>query len=114
MPFLALLIFIGKIPLVIATGAFIIITSFTYTLTNVQVMVSSKFASIGVGHSGAVAALLNAFASFGVLIASVLFGFIAENFSWQAVVIFCIILIAVALLLIIPAYIMWKRFLNAD
>ena len=114
LPFLILLIFIGKIPFIIATASFIIITSFTYALTNVQVMVSSKFASMGVGHSGAVAALLNAFASFGVLIASILFGFVAENFNWQMVVILCIALVGIAIIFALPAYIMWKKFLNND
>lgn len=111
-PFMIVLLSIGKIPQLAATLSLMIVTSLLYQLNNMQVIISSKFAAKGVGHSGAVTSLLNSFASFGVLIAGALFGFIAENFSWQAVIIFCFILTIIAVFLTVPAYFMWKKFLR--
>ena len=112
LPFVVALLWIGKIPQIVAILSLIIITTLSFCLNNVQIMISSKFAHFGESHSGAVASLSNGFASFGVLIASVLFGYLAENFSWKAVLVCCILLIVLSVLLLIPAYFMWRRFLK--
>lgn len=110
LPLAFALIFIGSIPQTAAILSLILITSLTYVMTSVQVMFSSRFAAKGVGHSGAVAAMLNGFASFGVLIASGVFGYLAENFSWQTVSVFCVILTVTAVVLAVPAMIQWEKF----
>ncbi len=110
MPLVIALVFIGKIPQLVAIICLVLLTTFTYSMNSVQIMFSSKFASKGVGHSGAVASLLNAFASFGVLIASAVFGYLAENYSWQTVCLFSVVLTALSIMLAVPGMIQWGKF----
>lgn len=112
LPFTVLMLKIGEIPQLAAIASFMIITTLSFTLNNVSIRISSKFASFGESLSGGIASIMNGFASFGVLVASVLFGYVAENYSWQAVMLCCVGLLVLSILLLVPAYFLWKRFLK--
>lgn len=112
LPFVVLMLKIGAIPQMLAVVSFVVITSITFSLNNIGIRVSSKFAGFGESCSGAVASIMNGFASFGVLVASVLFGYLAENFGWRAVIISCILMLGLSIAVLIPAYFMWRKFLK--
>ncbi len=114
LPFACIMLKIGNVHQLLAFGAFAVITTLTYTLNGVQVMISSAFAEKGLNCSGSVAALLNGFASLGVLAASVFFGYVAENYNWYSVVLIAVILIIAALFICLPAYFMWKKFKSSN
>lgn len=111
-PFVLTLLGIGTISQLMAIVCFVLISTLTCGTTNITAVMSVRLAEKGYGHSGSLAGIVNGFASLATVIASTLFGYIAEYFDWQRVIVYCIVFFSVAFLLAIPAYFLWKRFIK--
>ena len=108
-PFMVLLLWIGKIHVALVVLFLTIITTMMYAGHQlINVIIPSHFAKMG--KTGSVSAILNAFASFGAVIASFAFGYIAENYGWSATTASWIVIAAVACLFSLVAAPRWKRF----
>ncbi len=112
LPFAFILISIGRISQLFAIICFVFISTLTYVSTNITAMMSVRLSEKGYGHSGSLAGIINGFSSLSVVIASALFGYVAERFDWKTVIFCCIVCLSVSVFLIIPAYFMWKRFIG--
>lgn len=111
LPLLTLMLLIGKLPLVPVVLLLAAITTCMYAGNQLLgVMIPMEFDAYG--KVGIVAGILNAFASFGVMIASYLFGLIAEHFGWQATIGSWIALALVAIIMLLAAAPLWKRFVG--
>ncbi len=111
-PFALILLGIGSIPQTLALICFIFISTLTYCSINITAMMSVRLSEKGVGHSGSLAGIANGFSALSIVVASALFGYVADHFDWQIVIICSLVFLLVSVLLIIPAYFMWKKFIN--
>lgn len=108
-PFMVVLLWTGSIPVALVVFALTVITTMMYAGHQlINVIIPSRFSKYG--KEGSVCAILNAFASFGAVAASYLFGFLAENYGWNATIVSWIVLAGLAVLLTTLAAPMWKRF----
>ena len=78
----------------------------------INVILPSFF--IKTGRAGSVSAILNAFASFGAVIANFLFGYLAESHGWSVTTASWIVITVVALLFSLLAVPRFKRLLSAE
>lgn len=112
-PFTVLLLLTGKIPVLIVVLLLIIITTMMYAGHQlVDIIIPSFFAKYN--KAGAVASLINALASFGAVVASILFGFLAENYGWSATIISWIVFGAVAFAFCFLAVPLWTKFTKEE
>ena len=111
LPFTALLLLIGKIPVLMVVVLLTTVTTFTYAGSQlVNVIIPSKFAKMNV--SGGVASVINAVASFGALAANSGFGFMADRFGWTATIWSWNILMGVAIIFAFLSIQKWNKFVN--
>jgi sugar phosphate permease len=108
-PFLVLLLWTGEIAVALVVLALTVITTIMYAGHQLQnVIIPSRFSKIG--REGSVSSVLNAFASFGIVVANFSFGFMAEHFGWQATITSWLVIAAVAFVFATLAAPLWKRF----
>lgn len=111
LPFVALLLFTGKIHVLWVAALFTAFTTMMYAVHQfINVLTPASFAKYNC--AGSISAILTALASFGIVVASFLFGFLAENFGWTTTMISWIVFCAVALLLCLLASPLWKKFIK--
>ncbi|MEE0944120.1 MAG: MFS transporter [Clostridia bacterium] len=109
LPFNILLLLTGKVPV----GVIVVLLTVTTTMMYaghqlINVIIPSYFAKYG--RTGSVAALLNAVASFGIVIANISFGYLAQHFGWGATIISWIIIVSVSLIACAAATPIWEKF----
>ena len=110
-PLLCLLLPLGKTPLVIVT--MVLMTSTTLMTTVSQITnfaVPLAFAKYG--KAGTVAGFLNLFSCFGIMLASWLYGYIAENFGWITNICVWIGVGTIACISCFIATPLWSRFIK--
>jgi len=108
-PFTVALLFIGKIPVAPVVIFLAIITTMMYAAHQlIDVVIPAHFAKYG--YSGSVASIVNAIASYGAVVANILFGVVAQNFGWSVTIVFWIAFAVIAFVLCAVASPMWKRF----
>lgn len=108
-PLLMLLLPLGKTPLFIVTLVLIISTTLMTTVSQItNFAIPLAFAKYG--KSGTVAGFLNLFSSFGIMLASWLYGYVADNFGWIANIWVWISIGAIACISCFIATPMWKKF----
>lgn len=111
-PFMIVLLWTGSIPVALVVLALTVITTMMYAGHQlINVIIPSRFSKFG--KEGSICAILNAFASFGAVAASYLFGFLAENYGWNATIVSWIVLAGIAVLLTALAAPLWKRFFRS-
>lgn len=114
LPFTIIMVWVGKAPMMVVTCSFVIISCITYFMNEIAVSMPARFAEKGFECGGSIGSLINGFGSIGVLLASMGFGYIAENFDWQTVIVCCIVLTVSALVLSLAATYLWTRFLKSE
>lgn len=108
-PFMVLLLWIGDIPVALVVLFLTIITTMMYAGHQlINVIIPSRFSKLG--KTGSISAVLNAFASFGAVIANFLFGFLAENYGWSTTTASWIVIAVIAVIFSLLAVPRWKRF----
>ncbi len=109
LPFIGMIILIGKVPVVLAVLALALIITFMTAASQVtNVIIPATFAKQG--KTGAISGILNTFGAFGCMAGSYMYGYIAEHFNWTATGIMSFFLVVVAILFILCATPLWKRF----
>lgn len=109
LPFMITLLWIGKISVALVVFALTVITTIMYAGHQLQnVIIPSRFSKLG--KQGSVSAVVNAFASFGVVAANFGFGYLAEHYGWKATTTSWIIIAIVAFVFTAIAAPRWKRF----
>lgn len=107
-PFYAMILFIGKVPEWSILICSIVTTTILYAMGRVNVRIASQFERYG--YSATVVSMLNAMASFGVVIANGGFGIIADNFGWQAVTLVLLSACTLSAIAYLLTSIIWKKF----
>ncbi len=111
LPLMVVLLWMGKIPLVVSVILLSGITTLMYSGHQfINVIIPAFFAKYN--KTGSVAALLNAFASFGAVAANFGLGYIAEHYGWNGTIIIWIILATISFVLCMAAVPLWERFTN--
>lgn len=109
LPFTVALMLIGKISIIPIVLFLAVITTMMYAAHQIiDVIIPAHFSKYG--HSGSVASIINAVASFGAVVANILFGYVAENYGWNATIVFWIAFAAIAFVVCAVASPVWKRF----
>ena len=109
LPFTALLLFIGKIPVGAVVVFLTLVTTFMYAGHQlINVIIPSRFAKMNL--SGGVASLLNAVASFGAVIANFGYGFLADLFGWKATILSWNIMALIAIVFTFLSVKSWGKF----
>ena len=112
LPMCILMVFIGKIPLALVFVALMLSTTLTYTMTSIMVRISNGFARYG--YSGTVSGFLNALTCFGIVIASYLYGYLADASGWGAVTALWVIICALAIVCGGVGFLFWRKFLQRE
>ncbi len=109
MPFTVALLLIGKLPVAPIVVFLAVITTMMYAAHQlIDVIIPAHFSKYG--HSGSVASIVNAIASYGAVVANLIFGFVAQNYGWNTTIIFWIAFATIAFVLCAIAAPIWKRF----
>lgn len=113
LPLFGLLLLIGKLPLMLVVLLLAVVTTFMYAGNQLfNVMMPTAFAPYG--KTGTIAGILNGFACFGSMIASYLFGLIADHFGWSITIGSWIGLALIAVLMTLAAAPLWSRFVKSE
>ncbi len=108
-PFTLLLLLIGKISVLFIVLFLAVITTLMYAAHQLMdVIIPAHFSRYG--HSGSVASIVNAIASYGAVVANILFGYVAQNYGWNTTIIFWIVFAVIAFVMCTIATPIWKRF----
>ena len=62
------------------------------------------------GKNGLAAGISNAAASFGIVLYSYVFSFVADNFGWRAVIVLSVVLLTLAIIFGCIALLQYRRF----
>lgn len=108
LPMYAVVLMIGKAPQWTIILSIVIATTILYSIGNINVRISSAFERYG--YSATASGLLNAMASFGIVLANGGFGLIADHFGWGSVTTILFVTCFAAVLLCIPATFLWRKF----
>ena len=107
---LAVLPFIGKIPMWFAVMMLILFQVAVNFSSSYSPSMYGRFAPYG--YSGTAAGLTSAVASFGDVFSGVGYGLIAEKFGWSGVTLVWLVLIVLIIVGYLIVNIFWKRFFN--
>ena len=108
-PFMAMILLIGKIPVFAVVALLTIVTTFMYSGHQlINVIIPSCFAKVNM--SGSIAAVLNSIASFGAVVANFGYGYLADNFGWTTTIMSWNIMAVIGALFAFLAVKQWGRF----
>lgn len=113
LPFTALLLFTGKISVWLIVLMLIVVTTMMYGGNRIVTVIIPSFYT-KYGKVGSMAGILNAIASFGILVSTYGFGVLAEKMGWSSTIISWIIIAAVALIFCVAAVPIWRKFTNEN
>lgn len=108
LPMYFIILFIGRLPQWSMILSMIVATTVLYAIGNINVRVSNAYEPYG--YSATASGMLNALASFGIVLANGGFGYLAEHFGWNSVTVLLFASCAAAVLLCIPAGFLWRKF----
>ena len=111
LPFTLLLLFTGKIHVLIVTLLLIFVTTITYAAHQFMNIIIPSFFN-RYGHSGSVASIINSCASLGAVSATFGFGYIAEKFGWIATIASWSIFAVISVVFCLIAFPLWEKFTN--
>ena len=112
LPFAIVLRFVGQLPvwtIVFSLCMVSMILSATTLLTQYYNMRFTKY-----GLNGTACGILNAAASFGIVLQYSVFGSVADNFGWQIVTTLWIIMIAISAICIAVGILPLKKFIERE
>ena len=108
-PFTVALLLIGKIHVAFIVLFLAVITTMMYAAHQlIDVIIPAHFAKYGC--SGGVASIVNAIASYGAVVANLLFGYAAQQYGWNSTIVIWIAFASTAFILCAIASPIWKRF----
>jgi hypothetical protein len=103
------LIFIGKISIIFSIFLLFAVYLFKYGFYQmINMQIPARFGSLG--KASLVAGIINAMASVGFALASYVFGFIAEEYSWKITIIFWIGIAVIGIIFSILSLKKWRYF----
>ncbi len=108
-PLFALLLLIGKMPIFFVVVLLVTSTTAMYGI-NQLMLVEVPTAFRKYNCIGTVTSIINAFASFGVMLGNFGYGFLAEHWGWNAVIVTWIVISALSALCCVMVLPAWKRF----
>lgn len=109
LPFTGMLLLVGKISVFAVVVLLTIVTTFMYSGHQlINVIIPSCFQKVNM--SGSVASILNAVASFGVVISNFGYGYLADNFGWGTTILSWNIMAVIGAVFAFLAAKQWARF----
>lgn len=108
LPFLIVLSFIGVVPISVALVSMSMITMLLTTTHLFGSYLNMSF--VKYGKNGLAAGMSNAAGSFGIVLYSYCFSFVADNFGWSAVIVLSVVLLVVAIVFGCIAFLQYRRF----
>ena len=109
MPFTVALLLIGKVHVALVVLFLAMITTMMYAAHQlIDVIIPAHFSKYGC--SGGVASIINAIASYGAVVANILFGFASQEYGWNFTIIIWIAFASTAFILCAVASPLWKKF----
>lgn len=107
--FLVLILFIGRISLLIIVLSLAMVTTLMSSCTYlINTIIPSMF--VKQGRNGAVAGFLNSFAALGCTVANFVYGYLSENFGWNVTSALWLILGVVSMLICFVIAPGWHRY----
>ncbi len=111
LPCLGMLTLIGKISVFTAVLLLTVVTTFMYAGNQlINILMPAKFAAMNL--TGGMAAILNAFACFGIVVANFGFGYLADRVGWGITILVWIGMAAISGTLCFFVVRRWKNFLG--
>ena len=110
-PFLALSIFIGKIPMILVVISITVVNTFKGSIHQLN-CVEIPRAYTKYNRAGMVAGMINAVVTFAGVIASWLWGMMADKYSWDVIIELWAVMALVSSLLCFITTSLWKKFLR--
>lgn len=109
-PATVLMLFHQSISVFLMIALLILVTSMTYGGNQlIQIYVPPEFGRYH--RTGSIASILNACASFGVLMGNYVFGLFAEHFGWSGTILSWVAMFVLSALLCAAAVPIWKKFI---
>lgn len=108
LPALVILQFTGTLPVWLIVISLILSTTMMYSINNTIVLIANGYSKIG--YTGTACSLLNAAASFGIVVASFGYGYLSEHFGWGAVTGLWLALAVLAVILNLISIKIWDKF----
>lgn len=102
------LIFIGEVSIAVAVFMMGVVACTLTAATYLSSMCEMHFAKYG--KNGTAAGVMNSATSFGIVVQSYGVALLADNFSWNTVMLVLVSVVLLALLLCLAVYPLWKRF----
>ena len=111
LPVSLLLLLIGKVHVALIVFALTVLTTLMYSGHQfINIIIPSHF--IPYHRTGSVAALLNALASFGAVLANIAFGFLSEHYGWTITTASWRVIILLSFVFCAIATPFWEAFVN--
>ncbi len=107
-PPLIVMQFMGAVPVWLIIVSMIVVTTMMYAITNTIVLIAAAYRNIG--YTGTATSLINAAASFGVVVASFGYGYLSEHFGWGAVTGLWLAIAAASVILSLASIKPWDKF----
>lgn len=108
-PFTLALFLTGKINVLLIALFLSVVTTLMYAGHQlINVIIPSSFTKFN--KAGSVASLINSIASFGAVFANLAFGYLAENFGWNATILSWLILLVISFAFCALSTPIWKKF----
>lgn len=112
-PMTLVILFIGRIPLFVVIFLLTAITTLMYSGHQLQnVIIPAEFGAYN--KTGTVASVINGVSSFGAVISTYGYGFLAENFGWSATIISWVITLVLATMFCFMSSVKWGRFVQNE
>ena len=109
LPFTGMLLLVGKIPVFAVVALLTVVTTFMYSGHQlINVIIPSCFGKVNM--SGSVASILNAVASFGVVLSNFGYGYLADNYGWCTTIMSWNIMAVIGAVFAFLAVRQWARF----
>ena len=109
LPFTGMLLLVGKIPVFAVVALLTVVTTFMYSGHQlINVIIPSCFGKVNM--SGSVASILNAVASFGVVLSNFGYGYLADNYGWGTTIMSWNIMAVIGAVFAFLAVRQWARF----
>ena len=113
LPMVIVMTFIGKIGLIIVLAAIVFANLFRNSIQQfMAVEIPAGYKKYN--KAGMMAGLINVFGSIGGAVAGTIYGYMADNFGWNATILSWAVLIFIGMAASFAAIPVWKRFQNKN
>lgn len=108
-PFVVMLLMIGKINIIWIVVLLTTVTTMMYAAHQfIDIIIPASFARYN--STGSISALSTGMGAFGSIVANIAYGFLADNFGWNATILSWVVMTIAAIIFCMCAVPFWKKF----